>query len=346
MQSLFLFIILFYDRHQTKYNLDMYSWNEMREQLNAFIDNLKFEREPYKLYEPIRYTISQGGKRVRPVLFLMAYNMYKENIEEALYPAVALETYHNHTLIHDDVMDNADIRRGMPTVRAKWNDTMARLSGDSMLLLAYEFMSHVPSEKLPVMLAAFGEMAKEICEGQQYDIEFETREDVKEEEYIEMIRLKTSVLLATSLKLGAYLAGASEEDQENLYAYGEKMGIAFQLQDDLLDVYADEALFGKKIGGDICCNKKTFLLITAMNLASPEQLCEMKEWMAKSEFNAEEKIACFTKIYDELGVKEICLQRIQALFDECDKYMAEVSVAPEKKQFLKELACSLLNRNV
>lgn len=324
----------------------MYSWSEIRNMMNGFIDNLKFEREPYGLYEPIRYTISQGGKRVRPVLFLMAYNMYKENLDAAFYPALALETYHNHTLIHDDVMDNADLRRGMPTVRAKWNDTAAILSGDSMLLLAYEFLSHVPSDKLPVMLTCFTEMAKEICDGQQYDLGFETREDVAEEEYLNMIRLKTSVLLATSLKLGAYLAGASEEDQKNLYAYGEKIGLAFQLQDDLLDVYADESLFGKKIGGDICCNKKTFLLITAMNLASPEQLAQMKEWMAKSEFDADEKIAWFTKMYNELGVKEICEKRIQALFDECDQYIANVSVAPERKKFLKEFADSLLNRNL
>lgn len=324
----------------------MYSWNEIRNQINEFIDNLKFEREPYGLYEPIRYTISQGGKRVRPVLFLMAYNMYKENLDGAFYPALALETYHNHTLIHDDVMDNADLRRGMPTVRAKWGDTAAILSGDSMLLLAYEFLSHVPADKLPVMLTTFTEMAKEICDGQQYDLGFETREDVTEAEYLNMIRLKTSVLLATSLRLGAYLAGASEEDQENLYAYGEKMGLAFQLQDDLLDVYADESLFGKKIGGDICCNKKTFLLITAMNLASPVQLAEMKEWMAKSEFDAAEKVACFTRIYDELGVRDICEKRIQALFEECDRYMANVSVSPERKTFLKEFADSLLNRNL
>lgn len=324
----------------------MYNWNEIRNQINEFIDNLKFEREPYGLYEPIRYTISQGGKRVRPVLFLMAYNMYKENLDEAFYPALALETYHNHTLIHDDVMDNADLRRGMPTVRAKWDDTAAILSGDSMLLLAYEFLSHAPAAKLPVMLATFTEMAKEICDGQQYDLGFETREDVTEAEYLNMIRLKTSVLLATSLRLGAYLAGASEEDQKNLYAYGEKMGLAFQLQDDLLDVYADESLFGKKIGGDICCNKKTFLLITAMNLASPVQLAEMKEWMAKSEFDAAEKVACFTRIYDELGVRDICEKRIQALFEECDRYMANVSVSPERKTFLKEFADSLLNRNL
>ena len=324
----------------------MYSWNEIRNQVNDFITGLKFEREPYKLYEPVRYTISQSGKRVRPVLFLMAYNMYKDDLSDALYPAVALETYHNYTLIHDDVMDDAAIRRGKPTVYAKWGQNAAILSGDSMLVLAYEFLSHTAPDKLPEMLVRFNDMAKEIGEGQQYDIEFETRDDVTEEEYLEMIRLKTSVLLATSLSLGAFLAGASEEDQKNLYAYGEKIGVAFQLQDDFLDVYADQSVFGKKIGGDICCNKKTFLLITAMNLASPEQLAQMKEWMAKSEYDADEKVAFFTNIYNELGVKEICQQRVQKLFAECDQYIANVSVAPEKKQLLKELADSLLNRNV
>lgn len=324
----------------------MYSWNEIRNQVNEFIDNLKFEREPLQLYLPVRYTISQSGKRVRPVLFLMAYNMYKDDLTEALYPAVALETYHNYTLIHDDVMDDAALRRGKPSVYAKWGQTAAILSGDSMLVLAYEFLSHTPTDKLPEMLVRFNEMAKEIGEGQQYDLEFESRDDVTEDEYLEMIRLKTSVLLANSLSLGAFLAGAPAEDQKNLYAYGEKIGIAFQLQDDLLDVYADQSVFGKKIGGDICCNKKTLLLITAMRLASPEQLAQMKEWMAKTEYDADEKIAFFTNIYNELGVKDICQQRVQELFDECDQYIANVSVAPERKRLIKELADSLLNRKV
>ena len=324
----------------------MYNWENVRDIVNRFIDGLQFEREPRELYAPIRYTIEQSGKRVRPVLFLMAYNMYKDSIDEALYPAVAVETYHNYTLIHDDVMDRADIRRGKPTVCAKWGDIAAILSGDTMLVLAYEFLSHVPADKLPAMLSLFTETAREIGDGQQYDLGFETRDDVKEEEYMEMIRLKTSVLLAAALKLGGILAGAPAEDLENLYAYGERMGLAFQLQDDLLDVYADQSLFGKKIGGDICCNKKTFLLITAMNLASAEQLATMKQWMEKGEFDADAKIAYFTALYNELGVKEICEARIQALFDECDEYMSKISVAPEKKIYLKEFADSLLNRNL
>ena len=324
----------------------MYNWEEVRDLVNDFIENLKFEREPRELYAPIRYTLSQSGKRVRPVLFVMAYNMYKECVEEALYPAVAMETYHNYTLIHDDVMDRAVIRRGKPTVCAKWGDTAAILSGDTMLVLAYEFFSHVPADKLPSMLALFTETAKQIGDGQQYDLDFENRDNVPEAEYLEMIRLKTSVLLAASLKLGGMLAGASEEDLENLYAYGETMGLAFQLQDDLLDVYADQSLFGKKIGGDICCNKKTFLLITAMNLASEKQLAEMKEWMERKEYDADEKIAYFTNVYNELGVKEICEKRIEALFAKCDEYINNISVAEEKKENLKSFANSLLDRKL
>ena len=325
---------------------NMYTWEDLRNIVNEFIDNLEFEREPRELYAPVRYTLEQSGKRVRPVLFLLAYNMYKECVRGALYPAVAVETYHNYTLIHDDVMDRAVIRRGKPTVCAKWGDTAAILSGDTMLVLAYEFLSHVPADKLPAMLALFTETAKEIGDGQQYDLDFEKRDDVAEEEYMEMIRLKTSVLLAASLKLGGILAGASESDLANLYRYGETIGLAFQLQDDLLDVYADEKLFGKKIGGDICCNKKTFLLITAMNLASPEQLAQMKAWMEKEEFDAQEKVAWFTAMYNELGVKEACEKRIRELFAKCDAYIDAISVAEEKKTSLKAFANMILDRNL
>lgn len=324
----------------------MYNWEEVRDAVNSFISRLEFEREPRELYAPIRYTLEQSGKRVRPVLLLMAYNIYKDKIEDALYPATAIETYHNYTLIHDDVMDRASIRRGKPTVCAKWGDTAAILSGDTMLVLAYEFLSHVPAEKLPRVLSLFTETAKEIGDGQQYDLDFENRDNVTEEEYMEMIRLKTSVLLASALKMGGILADAPESDLRNLYSYGEKMGLAFQLQDDLLDVYADEALFGKKIGGDICCNKKTFLLIKAMNLASREQLSQMKEWMEKSEFDAQEKITFFTGIYNELGVKEACEKRIVELFEECDSYIEALSVPVERKASLKAFADSLLNRNL
>ncbi len=322
----------------------MYSWKEIRDKVNEFISTLEYERTPEKIYHPITYTLQQGGKRVRPVILLMAYNLYKEEIENALYPAVAMEVYHNYTLIHDDVMDKADIRRGLPTVWTKWGENQAILSGDTMFVLAYEFMANVPDDKLRAAMALFTEMAKEIGEGQQFDMEFETRNDVTESEYINMIRLKTSVLIANCMKLGAMLAGASKEDANNLYSYGETVGLAFQLQDDLLDVYGDPKLFGKKIGGDICCNKKTFLLIKAMELASPEQRKEIEKRMAQDTFDADEKIAYFTSLYNELGVKEICEERIAALFNDCDRYIDAVSVSDERKQAIRNFADSLLNR--
>lgn len=324
----------------------MYSWEQIREKVNEFIANLEIEREPKELYRPITYTLSQSGKRVRPVLCLMAYNMYKEDVESALYQAVAMETYHNYTLIHDDVMDRADIRRGKPTVAAKWGDNAAILSGDTMLVLAYELMTKSPDEKLRPMLELFTATAKEIGEGQQYDMEFETRENVTEQEYIEMIRLKTSVLMAACMKMGGIMAGADEDDQKNLYAYGETMGLAFQLQDDLLDVYGDTSVFGKKIGGDIVCNKKTFLLIKALELASPALRTELKEWMSKEQFDEKEKIARFTAIYNELGVRTLCEAKINELFAKCDEYIEKIALPAERKSNLKSFVDSLLNRNL
>ena len=324
----------------------MQSWEQIREIVNSFIAGLDIERRPEELYRPITYTLSQSGKRVRPVLFLMAYNLYKDNVEQALYPAVAMETYHNYTLIHDDVMDRADIRRGKPTVAAKWGDNAAILSGDTMLVLAYEFMAQSPDDKLRPMLDLFTRTAKEIGEGQQFDMEFETRDNVTEEEYLEMIRLKTSVLMAACLRMGGILAGASESDLDNLYAYGETMGLAFQLQDDLLDVYGDAAVFGKKIGGDIVCNKKTFLLIKALELASPEQRAALEEWMQKDTFDKEEKIAAFTQIYNSIGVRTLCEERINELFAKCDAYIDAVSVPAGRKAGLKKFVDSLLNRNL
>jgi len=324
----------------------MYSWEQIREKVNEFIANLEIEREPKELYRPITYTLSQSGKRVRPVLCLMAYNMYKEDVESALYQAVAMETYHNYTLIHDDVMDRADIRRGKPTVAAKWGDNAAILSGDTMLVLAYELMTKSPDEKLRPMLELFTATAKEIGEGQQYDMEFETRENVTEQEYIEMIRLKTSVLMAACMKMGGIMAGADEDDQKNLYAYGETMGLAFQLQDDLLDVYGDTSVFGKKIGGDIVCNKKTFLLIKALELASPTLRSELKEWMSKEQFDEKEKIARFTAIYNELGVRTLCEAKINELFAKCDEYIDKIALPAERKSNLKSFVDSLLNRNL
>lgn len=324
----------------------MYNHEQLRCKINDFIARLQVEHEPLELYRPITYTLSQGGKRVRPVLFIMAYNLYKDVIEPALYPALAMETYHNHTLIHDDVMDCATIRRGQPTVSAKWGENMAILSGDTMLLLAYEFMAHSAADKLPAMIENLTKTAKEVCDGQQYDMEFETREAVHEEEYLEMIRLKTSVLIAACLKMGALLAGASSADADNLYAYGESFGLAFQLQDDLLDAYGDTAVFGKKTGGDIRCNKKSYLLVKAMELASPEQLAQIKSWMNKENCDDDKKVEYFINLYNELGVKELCEKKIHELFARGDEYINKISVPEEKKSELKTFVNSLLYRKL
>ena len=249
----------------------MYTADDILNKINTYIDNLTYERKPKSLYDPIKYVLSLGGKRIRPTLMLLSYNLFKDDPETILSPACALETYHNYTLLHDDLMDDAPLRRGQQTVHVRWDANTAILSGDSMLVLAFERMEQCDSKHLREVLRLFTVTALEIGEGQQYDMEFEHRNDVKEEEYIEMIRLKTSVLLACAMKIGAILADAPAEDVENLYKFGEQIGLAFQLQDDYLDVYGDPKVFGKKIGGDIVCNKKTYMLINAFNNANARQ---------------------------------------------------------------------------
>lgn len=234
----------------------MYTASQLLDKINKYIADIQFTRTPKGLYEPVEYTLSLGGKRIRPVLMLMAYNLYREDVASIYEPAAAIEVYHNHTLLHDDLMDRSDMRRGKPTVHKVWNDNTAVLSGDAMLILAFRYMTACPAEHLKEVMDLFSLTMLEICEGQQLDMEFESRGDVTEDEYIEMIRLKTAVLLAGSLKIGAILAGATAEDAENLYKFGMQIGVAFQLQDDLLDVYGDPEVFGKKIGGDILCKQK------------------------------------------------------------------------------------------
>ena len=243
--------------------------------VNNYLDNIPYTRKPESLYEPIRYVLSLGGKRIRPVLMLMSYNLYKDDADTILPTACGLETYHNYTLLHDDLMDNADMRRGHATVHKKWDANTAILSGDSMLVLSYQRIAQCAPQYLPQILDLFTTTALEIGEGQQYDMEFETRDDVCEAEYIEMIRLKTSVLLACAMKMGAIQAGASPADQDALYRYGESLGLAFQLQDDYLDVYGDPSVFGKNIGGDITSNKKTFMLINALLRAEGQDKAEL-----------------------------------------------------------------------
>ncbi len=319
--------------------------NEILKSVNDFLDQLPYERKPQSLYDPIRYVLSIGGKRIRPVLMLMAYNLFKDQPEDILMPACGLETYHNYTLLHDDLMDNADLRRGHETVHKRWDANTAILSGDSMLVLAYQRMAQVPAEKLAEVLDCFTETALEIGEGQEYDMDFETRSDVKEEEYIEMIRLKTSVLLACATKIGAILADAPEEDVKYLYKFGEQLGLAFQLQDDLLDVYGDPKVFGKAIGGDITSNKKTYMLINAYNRADEKQRAELVRWIEAPTFNRDVKVAAVTRLYDEIGIRQLCEEKINYYFDQAAQYLAKVSVAEERKQSLRQYMDELLHRN-
>jgi geranylgeranyl diphosphate synthase type II len=323
-----------------------YTAPQLLDKVNAYLKDMPYMRPPKGLYEPIAYELSLGGKRIRPVLMLMAYNIYKENVDAILPQAAGLETYHNHTLLHDDVMDKADMRRNKPTVHNVWNENTAILSGDAMLILAYRLMAEGLTDKLAEVLHVFTETTMEICEGQQWDMEFETRMDVKVDEYIEMIRLKTSVLLAAALKIGAMLGGASDEDAQKLYDFGVKIGLAFQLQDDWLDVYGDPKVFGKNIGGDILCNKKTFMLITALEQADEAQRAELERWIQADDYVPAEKIAAVTALYNEIGVGKRCQEKAEALNAEGFAILDSIDLPDERKQVLKEYACGMLNRNV
>ncbi len=322
----------------------MYTSHQILEQVNNYIDHLAYDRKPASLYAPIRYVLSLGGKRIRPVLMLLAYNLYKDDPLSILPSACALETYHNYTLLHDDLMDNADLRRGHETVHKRWDANTAILSGDSMLVLAYERMAQCDPEKLKPVLDLFTETALEIGEGQQYDMDFERRQDVTEEEYIEMIRLKTSVLLACAMKMGAILADAPAADTERLYDYGETFGLAFQLQDDYLDVYGDTKVFGKAIGGDILCNKKTYMLINAFNLASPAQREQLQHWVSRRDYDPQEKIAAVTALYNEIGIDRLAQDKIRYYFEESKKILASVKVPEERKAQLIAYTDEMMQR--
>ena len=322
----------------------MYSAEQLLDKVNQFIDSQPCDRQPASLYQPIRYVLSLGGKRIRPVLMLMAYSLFKDDPETILNQAVGLETYHNFTLLHDDLMDNADVRRGHPTVHRKWDANTAILSGDTMLILAFRLMQQCDASHLPAVMSLFTETTLEIDEGQQYDIDFESCSDVTEHEYIEMIRLKTSVLLACATKMGAILADASEADTRSLYRFGEQLGLAFQLQDDLLDVYGDPAVFGKAIGGDITSNKKTYLLINALERANDQQHRELTGWIEATDFDRRQKIEAVTRLYNEIGVRQLCEQKINRYFAECRSCLDEVSAPAGRKQLLVDYTDGMMNR--
>ncbi|MCF0051275.1 polyprenyl synthetase family protein [Dyadobacter sp. LJ53] len=310
---------------------------------------IEFEKQSYgehptELYEPIRYIMSLGGKRFRPLLTLLAASIYSDNWENAIKPAMAVEVFHNFTLMHDDIMDQAPLRRGKPTVHEKWNANTAILSGDVMLIKAYDLLLDIPAEKMRRVLERFNKTAAEVCEGQQLDMNFETRWDVTEEEYLGMIRLKTSVLLGFALELGGIIGGADEESIQLLYSAGENMGIGFQLKDDLLDVYGDPDKFGKQVGGDIISNKKTFLLIEALSKADNDSKIELDKWIGLETFDKQKKVAGVTAIYEELGIRAFTEQKIQEYFAKGLSSLHALKIDEERKQPLLQFAEQLVER--
>ncbi|MDR1646287.1 MAG: polyprenyl synthetase family protein [Tannerellaceae bacterium] len=322
----------------------MLSFSDILQRVESAIAQLHFDKSPDSLYAPITYILSLGGKRIRPALTLAACNIYSDDIEPSIAPALCLEVFHNFTLLHDDLMDQADKRRSKPTVHKLWNENTAILSGDAMLIASYRLMTGSHPSHLKELLDIFTDTALDICGGQQYDMEFETRTDVTEAEYLEMIRLKTAVLIACSLKTGAITGGASSEDAQHLYHYGLCVGMAFQLQDDLLDVYGDTHTFGKNIGGDILCNKKTFLLIQALAHASETQKEEMHRWFKQTTFDPTQKINTFREIYDNLGLKNTTMLKIEEFYTKALQHLEQLRVPDERLFVLKETGKMLLHR--
>lgn len=322
----------------------MLTFERILQRIESEIAGLSFTNPPASLYEPVSYTLSLGGKRIRPALALMACDIYNNGIEKAILPALGLEVFHNFTLLHDDLMDEADKRRNKPTVHKVWGANTAILSGDAMLIEAYRLIGQTDPSCLREVLDLFTRTAAEICGGQQYDMEFERRNDVTEEEYIEMIRLKTAVLIACALKTGAIVGGAPADEAAHLYDYGIHIGLAFQLQDDLLDVYGDPATFGKNIGGDILCDKKTFLLINALRLADEGQRTTLLDWMGKEAFDPAGKIRLFTRIYDSLHLKELTEERIQYYYEKAMSDLAALRVSPDRLMELRSVTDRLMHR--
>ncbi|MFZ2905840.1 MAG: polyprenyl synthetase family protein [Cyclobacteriaceae bacterium] len=304
----------------------------------------KFGNHPTSLYEPIRYLMGLGGKRMRPLLTLLSYSLYKDGVSEAVPYAVAVEAFHNFTLMHDDIMDNAPLRRGKATVHEKWNVNTAILSGDVMLVKVYEMFSSLESEKLKKVLKAFNTCAAEVCEGQQWDMEFETKNSVTEAEYIDMIRQKTAVLLGFSLELGAILADAPMEDQKSLREFGINIGIGFQLKDDLLDAYADPKKFGKQVGGDIIANKKTYLLIKALEKVKGNQKKELNDWLSAKKFNKQAKVKAVKAIYDSLNIRALTEKKVNKFFEMGFNNLEKIEGRTDAKMALKKFTENLVGR--
>jgi geranylgeranyl diphosphate synthase type II len=312
--------------------------------LEAEIRKQQYGKNPASLYEPIRYLMALGGKRLRPMLTMLAYSLYKDDAKAIVPFAVAVEAFHNFTLMHDDIMDKAPLRRGKATVHKKWNVNTAILSGDVMLVKVYDMLLDLEAGKLKKVLTLFNKCASEVCEGQQWDMEFETTNGITESQYINMIRLKTAVLLGFSLEFGAVLAETSEEDQKALRDFGVNIGIGFQLKDDLLDAYADPKKFGKQVGGDIIANKKTYLLIKALEKAEGKNKRELKSWLETTRFKKTEKIESVKSIYDTLKIPALTEKKINFFFDKGFKSLEKVSATSSKISILRSFTETLIER--
>jgi len=323
----------------------MYTLLEAQSLVEKHIQNLSIPDTPPELYEPVRYILSIGGKRIRPALVILACDLFDGEVASALIPAVAIEVFHNFTLLHDDIMDRSERRRGSPTVHVKYNENVAILSGDVMSILASRLMNQAPAVVLNVVHEVFTLTAMQVCEGQQMDMNFEKLLSVSEEEYLTMIQLKTAVLIAASLKIGAVLGGSSQRDAEDLYKFGRNLGIAFQLQDDLLDTYGDPGVMGKNQGTDIVDNKKTFLMIQALDAASKAQKEELLGWLKVSDKNPKEKIEAVISIFDSLNVKELTEQRIRSYYQLALSNLENLNRPEERKTELYNFASFLMNRN-
>ena len=308
------------------------------------VEQLTFPDYPAELYEPIKYILALGGKRMRPALLLMACDFFGGNVNKAISPALAIEVFHNFTLMHDDIMDNAPLRRGKTTVHERWNNNVGILSGDVMLIEGYKLMMNVDQHLLRPILNIFNETAVGVCEGQQLDMEFETRNDVSIDQYINMIRLKTAVVLGGALKIGALIGGASDKDAVLLHTFGEQLGVAFQLQDDILDVYGDPEKFGKQVGGDIISNKKTYLLLKALELANPTQKAELKQWLSASPSDSKEKVAVVTEIYNQLQIRRYAEEAMHAYADKAFAALDAIRQPEDHKQYLRDFADGLMVR--
>jgi geranylgeranyl diphosphate synthase type II len=315
------------------------------EAINLEISKTNYGEKPAELYDPIRYIMDLGGKRMRPALTLMSANMFLYNWQKALKAAVAVEVFHNFTLMHDDIMDQAPLRRGKPTVHEKWNANTAILSGDVMLIAAYELLCTIEDRHIKRVIKRFNQIAAEVCEGQQLDMNFSVRDEVTEEEYIEMIRLKTSVLLGFALELGAIIADADDESIQLLNEVGLNLGIGFQLKDDILDVYGDPEKFGKQVGGDIIENKKTWLMLKALEISknTPEEK-ELSKWLGSGASDTKKKVKAITEIYDRLEIRTLAENKMNEFFNRGMEALRKLKVSEDKKQSLRQFADYLMER--